>query len=135
MIGTGRLKRRVRLVSFQIRFPVCNEQAYIASGTKATSSLQLTTTKRSNKSWRSAGEEDLDPFAGLDDDFDMSEDIEANLLRDKKATLYAAVGGLVERMQGEREELSGICDELVSVVLRFCEEFEVVIDFFPAWVV
>lgn len=81
------------------------------SVTKSASTLQLT--KRSNKSWRSAGEEELDPFAGLDDEFDMSEDLEANLLRDKKATLCTAVGALVETIQGNRD-LGPACEELVS---------------------
>lgn len=81
--------------------------------TKATATLQLN--KQNSRSWRSSGEEEeMDPFAGLEEEFEFVDDIEANLLRDKKATLCASVSGLVERVQSDRSALGDTCDELVS---------------------
>ncbi|WVQ96827.1 hypothetical protein IAU59_003934 [Kwoniella sp. CBS 9459] len=88
-----------------------------ASGSKSTQSLQLTT-RRSNKSWISDGdEEDLDPFAEIDDDFD-TEDLEANLLRDKRATLCANVNKLVDGLvpHASPGNLKDGCDELLSLL-------------------
>ena len=60
----------------------------------------------------------MDPFAGLEEEFEFVDDIEANLLRDKKATLCASVTGLVERVQSDRSALGDTCDELVSYTSR-----------------
>jgi hypothetical protein len=87
-------------------------------GSKDSQSLQLT--KRSNRSWREADVDDedvLDPFAEIDDDFSGdADDLEANLLRDKRATLCASVADIIEVLQPGRgqEELKNACDELVS---------------------
>ena len=60
----------------------------------------------------------MDAFAGLDDDFDMSEDIEANLLRDKTATLCGKIERLVGGLVPNGEDLKAVCDELVSPHMR-----------------
>ncbi|WVR06241.1 hypothetical protein IAU60_003271 [Kwoniella sp. DSM 27419] len=81
-----------------------------------TQSLQLT--RRSNRSWASEGdEEDLDPFAEIEDDFD-AESLEANLLRDKRATLCASVNKLVEGLlpTAASSSLRQACDELLSLL-------------------
>ncbi|OCF43911.1 STE/STE11/CDC15 protein kinase [Kwoniella heveanensis CBS 569] len=87
-----------------------------ASGSRQAQSLQLT--RRSNKSWISDGDdEDLDPFAEIDDDFD-TEDLEANLLRDKRATLCANVNKLVDGLvpHASHGNLKDGCDELLSLL-------------------
>jgi hypothetical protein len=75
--------------------------------------LQLT--RRSNKSWLGDEEEEHDPFAEIDDDFD-GDDLEANVLRDKKATLCASVTRLIGDLnsQTKTSTLTASCDELVS---------------------
>ncbi|WVF69329.1 hypothetical protein IAT40_004105 [Kwoniella sp. CBS 6097] len=86
------------------------------SGSKPVQSLHLT--RRSNKSWVSDGDdEDLDPFAEIDDDFD-TEDLEANLLRDKRATLCANVNKLVDGLvpHAQPSSLKDGCDELLSLL-------------------
>jgi hypothetical protein len=76
-------------------------------------SLQLT--RRSNRSWQEDEEEEQDPFAEFDDDFDL-DDLEANLHHNKKAALWAAVEKVVDQMQvgTSMTTLRGVCDELVS---------------------
>lgn len=64
----------------------------------------------------------MDPFAGLDDDFDMSEDIEANLLRDKKSTLCGKIERLIEQITPGNERLRDVCDELVSGIVRVTDD-------------
>ena len=82
-----------------------------ATVTRATATLQLN--RQSNRSWRSAGEEELDPFAGLEDEFEFTDDLEANLLRDKKATLCASVSDAVEKLQSDKSSIGETCDDLV----------------------
>ncbi|WWD18350.1 hypothetical protein CI109_102800 [Kwoniella shandongensis] len=90
-----------------------------ASGSKtgAVPSLQLT--RRANTSWQgSDGEDDAaDPFAEIEDDFD-TEDLEANLLRDKRATLFATVNKLIDRLGvgTPSEILRASCDELLALL-------------------
>lgn len=77
-------------------------------------SLQLT--RRSNRSWHEEEEEDdVDPFAEFDDDFD-TDDLEANLLRDKKATLHATVAKIVDQLEvgTPQATLRSLADELVG---------------------
>ena len=90
--------------------------------TNATATLQLT--RQSNKSWRSSGDDDIDPFAGLEEEFEMANDLEANLMRDKKATLCASVSGMVEKLQSDRGALLDACDELVSYQ-AYCNDCKV----------
>ncbi|ORY31435.1 hypothetical protein BCR39DRAFT_571401 [Naematelia encephala] len=85
-------------------------------GTKSTSSLQLT--QRSTRPWDESEDEQQDPFAEIDDDFaGDDEDLEANLLRDKKATLCANVGKNVDLLApgGSSEMLVKACDELLNM--------------------
>ena len=73
-------------------------------------------TKRPNQSW-SADDEDHDPFAEIEDDFSAGEDdLEAQLLRDKRATLSASVNRLVDTFEPNTAStgLQDACDELVS---------------------
>ncbi|KAL7423239.1 Protein kinase of the Mitotic Exit Network [Cryptotrichosporon argae] len=77
--------------------------------------LQLT--RRSNRSWQEDEEDDdADPFAEINDDFD-AEDLEANILRDKRATLCASVNRVVDQMQVDTPQatLRTVCDELLSM--------------------
>jgi len=82
---------------------------------KTQQTLQLT--KRSNQSWGSEDvEEKNDPFAEIEEDFSGdANDLEANLIRDKRATLCASVSNIVERLQPSKplEDLKTACDELV----------------------
>ena len=78
-------------------------------------SLQLM--KRSNKSWTSDREDTHDPFAEIDDDFSLGEDdMEAQLLRDKRATLCGNVNRIVDLFEPStpHTSLREACDELVS---------------------
>nr|XP_019045791.1 STE/STE11/CDC15 protein kinase [Kwoniella bestiolae CBS 10118]OCF24721.1 STE/STE11/CDC15 protein kinase [Kwoniella bestiolae CBS 10118] len=88
-----------------------------ASGSKLhTQSLQLT--RRSNVSWASdEADEEQDPFAEIEDDF-VTEDLEAILLRDKRATLHANVNKLVEDLTPSTPHgvLKDGCDELLSLL-------------------
>lgn len=82
----------------------------------STQTLQLNT-RRSNKSWLGDDDGDEeDPFAEIEDNFDEA-DLEANLLRDKKATLCASVSRLVEQLQPSAPSfaLRDTSDELVSI--------------------
>lgn len=45
----------------------------------------------------------------------MSEDLEANLLRDKKATICGKIERLVAGIVPGSNELKTVCDELVSL--------------------
>ncbi|WWC70634.1 uncharacterized protein I206_104585 [Kwoniella pini CBS 10737] len=79
-------------------------------------SLQLT--RRSNASWASEEvDEDADPFAEIEDDF-VTEDLEAILLRDKRATLCANVNKLVEGLtpNASHSALKEGCDELLALL-------------------
>lgn len=82
-------------------------------------SLQLT--RRSNRSWQDDDDDDdADPFAEIEDDFDTADDLEANLLRDKRATLCANVTKLVDQLEGGSNDMAAlrkVCDELVSCAL------------------
>ncbi|OCF62357.1 STE/STE11/CDC15 protein kinase [Kwoniella mangroviensis CBS 10435] len=88
-----------------------------ASGSKLQAqSLQLT--RRSNVSWASdEADEEQDPFAEIEDDF-VTEDLEAILLRDKRATLHANVNKLVEGLTPNTPHglLKDGCDELLSLL-------------------
>lgn len=80
-------------------------------------SHSLKLTRRSNKSW--LGDEDgdeADPFAEIEDDF-SADDLEANVLRDKKATMCAAMNKLIDNLVPKSSSfaLRETCDELVSV--------------------
>jgi hypothetical protein len=94
--------------------------ADVCAGTRSTHSLQLT--RRSNQSWLGDEDADLsDPFAEIDDDFDFGEDIEANLLRDKRATLCANVSRLIEKLEPGAgaagfPALRETCDELLALL-------------------
>ncbi|KAK4686255.1 hypothetical protein P7C73_g3874, partial [Tremellales sp. Uapishka_1] len=93
----------------------CRAEVRILGARTGTQSLQLT--RRSNKSWLGDDDgEDGDPFAEIDDDFD-GEDLEANLLRDKRATLWADVNRLVDLLQPSAgsQSLKGPCDELLEL--------------------
>ncbi|KAK8858460.1 hypothetical protein IAR55_002687 [Kwoniella newhampshirensis] len=83
----------------------------------STPSLQLT--RRANTSWQgSDGDDDAaDPFAEIDDDFD-TEDLEANLLRDKRATLFASVNKLIDGLgvSMPAATLRANCDELLVLL-------------------
>ncbi|WWC62426.1 uncharacterized protein I303_105022 [Kwoniella dejecticola CBS 10117] len=79
-------------------------------------SLQLT--RRSNVPCASdAVDEDADPFAEIEDDF-VTEDLEAILLRDKRATLCANVNKLVEHLTPgtPHTALKEGCDELLGLL-------------------
>ncbi|WWD04732.1 hypothetical protein V865_002803 [Kwoniella europaea PYCC6329] len=88
-----------------------------ASGSKLQAqSLQLT--RRSNVSWVSdEADEEQDPFAEIEDDF-VTEDLEAILLRDKRATLHANINKLVEGLTPTTPHgsLKEGCDELLSLL-------------------
>lgn len=59
-----------------------------------------------------------DPFADMEDDF-SAEDLDANVLRDKKATLCANIDKLIDGLvpKTSMTELRQTCDELVSLLL------------------
>ncbi|WWC88803.1 uncharacterized protein L201_003716 [Kwoniella dendrophila CBS 6074] len=79
-------------------------------------SLQLT--RRSNVSWASdEADEDHDPFAEIEDDF-VAEDLEAILLRDKRATLHANVNKLIESLTPSTPQgvLKNNCEELLALL-------------------
>lgn len=80
-------------------------------GANTVGSLQLT--RRSNRSWKEEEEEDVDPFAEFDDEFDL-DDLEANLHHNKKAALWEEVERLVDQMQANSQALCDVCDQLVS---------------------
>ena len=86
-------------------------------GSETTQSLQLT--RRSHKSWLGDDEDDTnDPFAEIGDDFSGDvDDLEANLIRDKRATLYASISRIVDLLQpsASAAALVAACDELVSL--------------------
>ncbi|WRT67650.1 uncharacterized protein IL334_004622 [Kwoniella shivajii] len=88
-----------------------------ASGSKVQPhSLQLT--RRSNISWESDElDDDQDPFAEIEDDF-VTEDLEAILLRDKRATLCSNVNKLVAGLTPNTPHmvLKQGCDELLSLL-------------------
>lgn len=76
--------------------------------------LSLRLTSRTNRSWQDPNSlEDIDPFASMDDELDVEEDIEAQLLRDRKATLQADVTRLVEKLAPGAADLGQTCDEIV----------------------
>nr|WVH01951.1 cytokinesis protein [Naematelia aurantialba] len=86
-------------------------------GARSTSSLQLT--RRTNRSWDESENDQQDPFAEIDDDYvGDAEDLEANLLRDKKATLCANVGKNVDLLVpgSSSEALVKACDELLAMM-------------------
>jgi hypothetical protein len=66
---------------------------------------------------------ELDPFAEIDDSFDV-EDFETKLLRDKKATQCAHVDELVNQLgpQAPSATLQSTCDELVRHLSMKLEE-------------
>ena len=76
-------------------------------------------TQRSNRSW-SMDDDDHDPFAEIEDDFSAGEDdLEAQLLRDKRATLCSNVNRIIDVFEPSTPpaELQQACDELVSFQL------------------
>ncbi|ODN74331.1 hypothetical protein L202_06748 [Cryptococcus amylolentus CBS 6039] len=89
------------------------------------STLSLSTTTPSTPGFPQSGayeEEDSeqDPFAEIDDDFENvgEDDMEANVVRDKRATLMAAVGRLIDGLDPHKSafELKGVCDELLDLM-------------------
>lgn len=76
-------------------------------------SLQLT--RRSNRSWGDEEEEEVDPFAELEDDF-ATDSYEENLRRDRRAAKQASVERLVARLEGHLPppQLREVSEELVS---------------------
>ncbi|WVQ72942.1 hypothetical protein IAR50_002504 [Cryptococcus sp. DSM 104548] len=72
--------------------------------------------------WGVYEEEDSeqDPFAEIDDDFENAgeDDMEANVVRDKRATLMAAVGRLIDGLDPHKSssELREVCDELLNLI-------------------
>ena len=87
-----------------------------ATGLKQSQSLQLT--KRSNHSWMTE-EDEMDPFAEIDEDFSVGEDdLEQQLLRDKKATLCEAINRIIDVLEPSTSptDLRTACDDLVSSV-------------------
>jgi hypothetical protein len=87
-------------------------RADIAGG-KLSKGLQLT--KRSyNPSFDDDDAAELDPFAEIDDSFDV-EDFETKLLRDRKATQCAHIDKLVDLLvpSAPSAALQTTCDELV----------------------
>nr|ODO01011.1 STE/STE11/CDC15 protein kinase [Cryptococcus depauperatus CBS 7855] len=90
------------------------EQPLASSVNILPSSLQLT--QRSSSSFPDSDSE-MDPFAEIDDNFD-AEDLEANLLRDKRATLGANISRLIEGLSPHTSavELRAICDELLGLL-------------------
>ncbi|KAL1412966.1 Protein kinase of the Mitotic Exit Network [Vanrija albida] len=89
----------------------------IVDPTSTMQSLQLT--RRSNRSWQDDDDDDdADPFAEIEDDFDTADDLEANLLRDKRATLCANVTKLVNQLEGGSNDMAAlrkVCDELLGL--------------------
>lgn len=86
----------------------------MVTGSTSTRSLQLT--KRGNRSWSGLDDADEpDPFADMEDDF-SAEDLDANVLRDKKATLCANIDKLIDGLvpKTSMSELRQTSDELVS---------------------
>jgi hypothetical protein len=84
------------------------------SGGKLSKGLQLT--KRSyTPSFDDDDTAEMDPFAEIDDSFDV-EDFETKLLRDKKATQCAHIDKLVDQLvpSAPSAALQTTCDELVS---------------------
>ncbi len=90
-------------------------------GSNSTQSLQLT--RRSNKSWLGDEEDDTsDPFAEIGDDFSGgADDLEANLLRDQRATLCGNISRIVDSLQPATPAAALIagCDELVRFILPY----------------
>ncbi|TYJ51976.1 hypothetical protein B9479_007421 [Cryptococcus floricola] len=89
------------------------------------STLSLSTTAPPTPGFPQSGayeEEDSeqDPFAEIDDDFENvgEDDMEANVVRDKRATLMAAVGRLIDGLDPHKSafELKGVCDELLDLM-------------------
>lgn len=82
------------------------------SGTNTMGSLQLT--RRSNRSWQEEEEEEVDPFAELEDDF-ATDSYEENLRRDRRAAKQASVEGLIARLDVSLQPgpLKEVSEELV----------------------
>ena len=58
-----------------------------------------------------------DPFAEIGDDFiGEASDLEANLIRDKRATLCTSIAQIVDKLQPSSDPIALVkaCDELVS---------------------
>jgi hypothetical protein len=106
----------VRLAVVQVG----SQLTWSISGSRSTTSLQLT--RRSNRSWLGDEEGDQsDPFAEIDDELEFgSDDIDANLLRDKRATLCASVSRLIEKLDPVAGMAGGglreTCDELLGML-------------------
>ncbi|GFZ45328.1 non-specific serine/threonine protein kinase [Saitozyma sp. JCM 24511] len=96
------------------------QQGQETIGSRSTTSLQLT--RRSNRSWLGDEEGDQsDPFAEIDDELEFgADDIAANLLRDKRATLCASVSRLIEKLDPTAGTAGGglreTCDELLGML-------------------
>jgi hypothetical protein len=87
----------------------------LISGPSKRQSLQIP--KRNTETWSSDQDELADPFAEIDDDFSLGEDdLESQLLRDKRATLCSSVGRIVDLLEPSTpsNQLKEACDELVS---------------------
>jgi len=94
-----------------------------STGGKQFKGLQLT--KRSyTPSFDDDEATEMDPFAEIDDSFDV-EDFETKLLRDKKATQCAHVDKLVDGLvpSAPSAALQTTCDELVSPLLCVDADF------------
>ena len=90
--------------------------SFLTPGTLNRESLQLT--RRSNRSWTSEQDEAHDPFAEIDEDFSLGEDdLEAQLLRDKRATMCANVTRIVDQLEPTTASsiLKHACDELLTM--------------------
>ncbi|ORX40201.1 hypothetical protein BD324DRAFT_644621 [Kockovaella imperatae] len=90
-------------------------QVHSTLGKSTTNSLQMV--KRANHSW-STDDDDHDPFAEIEDDFSGGEDnLEVQLLRDKKATLCASVNRIVDVLEPSTpaSDLQQACDELLAM--------------------
>lgn len=82
-------------------------------------STLMLSSKLSSDSWLGDMDDEDDPFAQLEEDFDEM-DLEANIARDKNARLRSQVESLVSSLKTSQEEdvLADISDQLVCYVLR-----------------
>lgn len=83
-------------------------------------STLMLSSKLSNNSWLGDMDDEDDPFAQLEEDFDEM-DLEANIARDKYARLRSQVESLVSSLKTSQEEdaLADISEQLVCYMLPF----------------
>lgn len=85
------------------------------SGPSKRQSLQIP--KRNTSTWSSDQDDAADPFAEIDDDFSLGEDdLESQILRDKRATLCSSITRIIDLLEPSTasDQLKEACDELVS---------------------